>query len=363
MPGLRGRTAVPVLLLHNVDPAWEPPDQEEARRLAAEVLAGLEDQGHRVAVVEIADANLRSRLRPYPPREWVVFNACESLPGVDHSEVRVAQELTTLGYAFTGSPPDALARSWDKPLVKRLLARQGVLTPEALLCPPGDAHAWSTFPAIVKPAYEHSSAGVTRDAVVLNPEELRARIGYVMSTFLQPALVEDMIDGREFHVTVWGAEQLRMLPVAEMDFQAFSDVRDRLCTYESKFDPASRAYQGIGLLLPAPLTPSEVIALRKVAVAAYRTVGCRDYARLDIRLREGRFYVLDVNPNPDISSDASVAASAEQAGYSYGAFVSQIVRLAASRHPGFAHALGAVEPRARIGPAPARLSLEPKLHT
>jgi D-alanine-D-alanine ligase len=70
-----------------------------------------------------------------------------------------------------------------------------------------------------------------------------------------------------------------------------------------------------------------------VAQAAYRVMGCRDYARMDIRLRDGIFYVLDVNPNPDISSDTSMACAAELAGYSYGAMLSKMVHLAAHRHP------------------------------
>jgi len=118
-----------------------------------------------------------------------------------------------------------------------------------------------------------------------------------------------------------------------MDFSAFQDVQDRLCTFDSKFKPGSRHYDQIRLNLPALLSDEEVETLERVAQAAYRVMGCRDYARLDIRLRDGVFYVLDVNPNPDISSDTSMACAAESAGYSYGAMLSKMVNLAAHRHP------------------------------
>jgi len=62
---------------------------------------------------------------------------------------------------------------------------------------------------------------------------------------------------------------------------------------------------------------------------------CRDYARMDIRLRGGVFYVLDINPNADISREASLACSANVAGYSYGAMASHLVNLATQRHPVF----------------------------
>jgi D-alanine-D-alanine ligase len=132
---------------------------------------------------------------------------------------------------------------------------------------------------------------------------------------------------------------VQMLPVAEMDFSRFDDVRDRLCTYESKYDPGSRHYEGIQLLLPAPLTQAEHDLLYRTALLAYQAYRCRDYARLDIRLRDGVFYILDINPNPDISSDNSMTFAAEAAGYSFGAMGSHLIRLAAARHPVFGRSL------------------------
>jgi D-alanine-D-alanine ligase len=122
-----------------------------------------------------------------------------------------------------------------------------------------------------------------------------------------------------------------MLPPAEMDFSAFADVRDRLCTLESKTDPASIHYNQIKLRLPAPLDDDEYRRLEQISRAAYRAVGCRDYARIDIRLRDSTFYVLDVNPNADISYQGSLACAGAVAGYSYGAVGSHLINLAARR--------------------------------
>ena len=130
-----------------------------------------------------------------------------------------------------------------------------------------------------------------------------------------------------------------MLPPAEMDFAAFNNVKDRLCTYDSKFMPGSPHYVGIGLQLPALLADTEYEQLQQTSTQAYKTIGCRDYARLDIRLRNGIFYILDINPNSDISADASTACAAEVAGYSYGQMISHIVNLAARRHPVFGNLL------------------------
>ena len=93
------------------------------------------------------------------------------------------------------------------------------------------------------------------------------------------------------------------------------------------------SYRTIESLLPAPLGKEELSSLEKVCMECYRAFGCRDYARLDVRLRDGRFYVLDVNPNADLSYDASVACAAEHAGFSYPAMMNYLIRLAANRHP------------------------------
>jgi len=177
--------------------------------------------------------------------------------------------------------------------------------------------------------------GVDKGAVVMSHEELRRRIDFVVEAFSQPALVEDFIDGREFHVSLLGDGHVTMLPPAEMDFTAFSDVRDRLCTFDSKFTPSSNHYKEIRLQVPALLDSSQAASLERTASKAYRILGCRDYARLDIRLRDGLFYVLDINPNADISYETSIVYAAEAAGMSYGAMVSYLVNLAARRHPRF----------------------------
>lgn len=335
MQATRDQAAPPVLFLHNVDPAWPRTDIDEALRQAAEIEAGLLAQGHPVTSIALCDASLLAQLRLHDPREWVVFNWCEEIPGLPHSDTQVAEALERLGFTYTGSASATLALSWDKRRVKRLLDRSGLPTPRWRVYHAPDPDGWSCFPAIVKPALEHCSYGVTSEAVVLTPAELQARIAYVLDTFHQPALVEDFIDGRELHVSLWGNGDVQMLPPAEMDFAAFADLHDRLCTFDSKFVPGSLHYDRIELRLPAALSEQEYAQLERAALVAYQALGCRDYARIDIRLRHGTFYVLDINPNPDISADTTTALAAELAGYPYGAMLSRLVGLAAHRHPLF----------------------------
>jgi D-alanine-D-alanine ligase len=289
-------------------------------------------QGHSVRVLPVSDGDLAGALAEFDPGEVLVFNWCEDLPGVERSEVLVAETLEKLQFTYTGASPRALKLSYDKPRVKRLLEARGIPTPRWKLLRTPDAGGWDDFPAIVKPAWEHCSIGVDAGAVVSDRAELEQRAAYVLDEHRQPALVEDFVDGREFHVPLWGNEDVEVLPAVEMDFSAFADMHQRLCSYDAKFVPDSEAYRKIKSYVPARLTTDELAELESVSKAAYEALGCRDYGRIDARLRDGVFYVLDVNPNADISADASIALAAGKVGYCYGALGSRVVRMAAERH-------------------------------
>jgi D-alanine-D-alanine ligase len=252
----------------------------------------------------------------------------------------VVRQLEQTGFVFTGSSSSVLALSYDKHQVKKIMDRAGIPTPGWRVYTDPDAGDWQRFPAIVKPAFGHCSEWLTSESVAMNEKELSDRIAYLVHRAGLPALVEDFIDGREFHVSLWGNGRVEMLPPAEMDFSAFSDVHDRLCTYDAKFIPGSLHYENIHTVLPAPLSTDALADLERVCLAAYDAVGCRDYGRIDLRLEDGVFYVLDINPNPDISEDASMASAAELEGYSHGEMVSWLIQLAAKRHPVFGRRRG-----------------------
>ena len=171
--------------------------------------------------------------------------------------------------------------------------------------------------------------------MVTNRVELKRQLEYIIDTFHQNVLVEDFVDGREFRVSVWGNHPARMLPPAEMDYSRFNNIKERLLSYESKMDPDSIYYQEIKLIQPVDLSPTELAAMEKVAADSYRIAGCRDYGGIDLRLRDGIFYVLDVNCDPEINPHNSLTFGAKMMGYSFGQQGSHIVNMAARRHPVF----------------------------
>jgi len=329
------RTDLPVLLLHNVDPCWEPAEIDSAREDVRRMKDALASEGHPVIELPVTSRRLDRLLAPFPPGEFIVFNWCEELPGRKKSDARVVEILESGNYTYTGSPPEVLALTWNKIAVRKELGKKGIAIPRGRVCSRQDADRWTCFPAIVKPALEHCSLGITAESVVLDRNGLQRRIAQVEAAFRQPALVEDFIDGREFHVTLWGNGNIEMLPPAEMDFSAYQDRRRRLCTYDSKFVPESEDYEKIEIRVPAVLEEEQYRRLRETALGSYRALRCRDYARIDLRLRDDRFHVLDVNPNADLSPETSMVYAARSMGISYGGLCSRLVNLAARRHPRF----------------------------
>jgi len=320
-----------VLLLHDLDPSWLSTERDEAVAAVNALAAALRAEKFDVEPRAVEGPTLADALAGVDPDDVVVLNWCEGLPGVPRSEAMVVAELDERGFTYTGSPTSVLELSWDKALTKRRLWQAGVPTPEWHTFVAPEIGAWDRFPAIVKPAREHCSLGVTPESVVFDADALAARVRWVVEELRQPAIVERFIDGREFHVSVWGNGTLRVLPPAEMDFSAFTEATERLCTFDSKFTPGSRYFESIDVVLPARLAEHESSELTRVAVAAFRALGCRDYARIDLRQDAAAFTVLDVNPNCDLSAETSTALAAELEMGSYGALLGRIIGLAADR--------------------------------
>jgi len=324
-----------VILLYDLDPAWDINEINDTRNSNKVLCESLQDEGMETYIEELSDPYMEKILERYDPADTIVFNLCETLPGIPNSERRVMEILDGSGFTYTGNVPKVIELSYDKQKVKEVLRSLGIRVPYGEVLTPEEAAGWNLFPAIVKPAMDHCSLTLTENSVVFDTSSLQEQIRLVNDMLNQPAMVEDFIDGREFHVSVWNNKPPEVLPPAEMDFSAFSEARDRLCTYDSKYNSGSVHYEKIETLIPAPLNERLLKKLERAVLKTWKGFGCLDYARFDFRLRDDKFYLLDINPNNDISSDTSFALAAEMTSYSYGQMVKRIVMMAAERHPEF----------------------------
>lgn len=270
-------------------------------------------------------------------RPELVFNLCEGLGGDSAFEFLIPGLLEAEGIPYTGSRPVALMTCLDKVRTKQVLAFHGVPTPRFQVIEPGDPYAIDAslaMPLIVKPAREDASLGIDAASVVTSESAARRRVAYVHDLYRQPALLEEYVEGREFNVTVLGAEEPRTLPLAEIDFGGLPDGHPRICSYEAKWMEESPIYTGTPSVCPAPDVPEELgEQIARVARRAYLLMGCLDYGRVDMRVTaSGQPYVLEVNPNPDLSPDAGLTKAARAAGLGHRGLVQAIVESAIERH-------------------------------
>lgn len=322
-----------VIVLYNIDHTWDRSEISDARNSNKILYESLIKEGVEAYLEELNNPDLERILSKYNPDDAIIFNLCENLPGIGHSERRVIEIIEKNGFAYTGNLPEVIELSYHKQRVKEAIASLGIRVPFGKVLSPEEAYSLGIFPAIVKPSHEHCSLTITERSVVYDIYSLKEQIRVINNTLNQPALVEDFIDGREFHISVWNNDPPEMLPPVEMNFSAFGEARKRLCTYDSKFIPGSEHYEKIETLVPAPLDYKLLKKIENTAIATWKIFGCRDYVRFDFRLREDKFYLLDINPNNDISFDTSFFLAAEISGFSYGQMVKRILMMAAERHP------------------------------
>ena len=327
------QTLWPVVILYNVDSSWMEDDVKECDDYLMTMANALTEHGHPVELAQVR-RDVVGPLQSFDPREYIVFNWCEGIDGVPRSFDRIPPVLEELGFTYTGATGWTLAATQDKATVKVVLDRLNIPTPAwRAFGSPDEIEEWNIFPAIVKPAAEHCSTGITDGAVVSNLNELRERVAYVLDTYGGRAIVEDFIVGREINVSIWGNGRPTPLPLYEIDFSAIPDPYHQLVDYDAKWTKGSFAYEHTPSRCPAVVDEEVAGRIRNVAMAAYKSLGLRDYGRIDMRVRDGQPYVVDVNSNPDITIDGGFAKTAAAAGYNYGAAISRIINFAAHRKP------------------------------
>jgi len=267
--------------------------------------------------------------RFYAFKPDAIFNLVEDVSGDARKEKSAIGLFELLGAPFTGNGNLPIAVCLNKAMAKRLLLTASLPTPAfKVIRDPGDRALDFSFPAIVKPLREDGSLGITAQSVVKNKTQLSRRVAYVLQNFRQPALVEKFVEGREFQVSLLGNRKPRILAVSELSYEGLPAGLPKIVTYSAKWHTESKYYKHTTPVVPARAKPALLKKLAAIARGAWDVFELRGYARVDFRVSRDRPYVVDVNPNPDISADAGLAKAARHAGLSYTDLIYRIVRLA-----------------------------------
>ena len=331
-----------IVVLYNTDydeeQAKQTPDLTSVRDSAKAIASALHESGYTVELTGVHGVEVYSaldRIRVNMPD--LLFNLCESMDNDSRNEPTFAGLLDLMKIPYTGADLLALASCLHKHRTKEILDAHGVPTPPyRILRTEADLAAATglDFPWFVKLGHEDASLGITEANVVRSHAELVARTRQLWAEFHEPVLAERFVDGREVNVTVFGSrENTQVLPLHEIDFGAMPADRPRIVSFAAKWDEHHVDYAGTKPVPLRNITEDVVANIERVAQAAYRAVDLRDYGRVDIRVDAGGIpWVIDVNPNPDISPDAGVCRAAAAAGMTYPQMVARIAELALARY-------------------------------
>ncbi len=337
----RGR----IVVLYNTDYDAEQsvsantPDATSVRASAKAIAGALIEGGYTVELTGVHGTDVYAVLaRLHADKPDLLFNLCESMDGEPQNEPTFAGLLDLFRIPYTGADLLALASCLYKHRTKDILNAHGVPTPPyryiksaaELADPAIDA---LEFPYFVKLAHEDASLGITEANVCRDAAALRARSRELMAEHRQGVLAERYVEGREVNVTLFGSgDTLEVLPLHEIDFAAMPSDRPRIVSYAAKWDEKHVDYEGTRAVPLRGVAASVTAEIERVARAAFLAVDLRDYGRVDLRVdAAGVPWVIDVNPNPDISPDAGVSRAAAAAGMSYPQMVSRLADLALRR--------------------------------
>jgi D-alanine-D-alanine ligase len=305
-------------------------DKKEVEDEVAEALVKL---GHEPVMHEL-DGTPKSLLGLARIECDLVFNLTESFGDDDTADFKIAGFLELIGKRYTGSGTHGLMLAQDKAIAKKIFAFHGIHTPVFAKSFRGrlDFSHDLQFPVIVKPAREDGSIGIEFSAVVNSIRELMERMDWLHAHFNSPVLIEEYIEGREMYVGVIGNDNPEALPIVELDLSKLPDGTPRIAAAEVKWGKGTSAYRDTKSAIATDLPEETALTLQQTAVAAYQALELRDYGRVDMRLQaDGRVHVIEVNPNPWLSSKAEFAMAARRAGRTYSQLVAEIVELAVAR--------------------------------
>jgi D-alanine-D-alanine ligase len=272
-----------------------------------------------------------------------VFNLCEEIDGNSELEMYAAGLLELMEIPYTGSKPLALGLALNKFHVKQILRSAGIPTPRGYPRSPerkSPVPRGMRVPVIVKPAHEDASLGINSHSVCRTANQIEKQIQYIHNVYQQEALVEEYLEGREFNVSIMEQNNPEVLAISEIDFSGLPEGEPKIVSYRAKWDEESPLFHATIPICPANLSKRLENRIRYIAIRSYQCIGCRDYARVDMRTdSRGNLYVLEVNPNPDISPKAGFARAARAAGYSYSEMIQRISGAAMARRANIAPAV------------------------
>ena len=307
---------------------WDQKDVAAVLANVNEVQGELRRAGHETSLipVHLGDVAWLRRVQ----RQDLIFNLCEGVNGYARYEDFAVAALELSRAPFTGCPAWAVTICHRKHIANTLLAAAGVAVPTFMLARGITPPAGLRYPVIVKPSGEDASVGIDGGAVCATRKALRDRLARILEQWSE-VLIQEYVAGREVNVGFIGRD---LLPLSEINFDRMPQGSWPIVTYAAKWNSGSDEDLGTEPVCPAELSPELNRRVIQAARQAWETLaGSQGYGRVDLRITEsGEVYVLEVDPNPDLSSDAGLTRMALAQGCQYGELILRVVEEALQRY-------------------------------
>ncbi len=283
-------------------------EREVSLRSGAAVARALAALGHDVREVDPEPGRLA-----LPPGTTAAFLALHGTYGEDG---QVQAELEALGIPYTGCGVEASRLAFDKVLTRQACEAAGVPVARGHVLVRADEgwpEGWRP-PVVLKPSRQGSSVGLQF------VDDAGGWASALAEAFRHGSevLMEERILGRETTVGILAGEAL---PVVEVR------PRSGAYDYRNKYTPGATEY-----FCPADLPLAVTQAVQGAALGAFRAVGGRDYARVDVMVTgEGRPVVLEVNTLPGMTETSLLPKAAAAAGLDFGALCQRLLSMALER--------------------------------
>lgn len=283
------------------------------------VARALEEKGYGVSELDVDESLVPTLMSEKPDLVYI------ALHGKGGEDGTMQELLEILGIPYTGPGPMPCIIGFNKILSKELFLANGLPTPRYYTISTSTLEemgasallptVWEKLdpPIVVKPAAQGSALGVkiVREMEGLGPALIEA-LGYD-----DRVLLEEYIDGTEIAVSVIGTDELQALPAVEVVPESgFFD-------FEARYTPGKTEY-----FIPARLDEKVTLEALRVALEAHRLLRCKDLSRVDMIVRDGVPYILELNASPGMTETSLLPLAADAAGMPFADLVERVVNLA-----------------------------------
>jgi D-alanine-D-alanine ligase len=283
-------------------------------------------------IVLKADKDILSKLRK--EKVDLVFNLCNGIRGKSKL-AQIPALLEFIGIPYTGSSILGHALAINKNYACKLFKSYGIPTPEYICIFDTDDlkqleyNKRIKYPLLIKPCDEGSGRGIHQDSLVHDKYTLVKKVKQCLETYNPPIMITEYIDGREFTVGVLGNDKnLEVLPILEISFENLPKNLAKFYSFEVKSYHEDKTV----FKCPAPLDDELKTKIQYAAKRAYKALGIRDYARVDLRLKDDIPYVLEINSIPGLQKGYSdITKMADACGLGYDGLIHKIIEITMSR--------------------------------